>query len=181
MKLYEISLSSFYLGQGYDDDDDDEENNDTMVNWGFTWCIVWAPSGRDHLTNWFSQRCLNSYSMCSASLDFRGQSVFKEFNTHIFNLFYQYFATVGQRSSGVQCDISPPWYLGIIVNILWVEKYLCTTILDEFHLFFIFEKSQTVIFQQCRTVWHAVFSWLSYFWTGKPGRWHSMFLVIVLT
>ena len=36
IKLYEISLSSFYLGQGYDDDDDDEENNDTMVNWGFT-------------------------------------------------------------------------------------------------------------------------------------------------
>ena len=29
------------------------------------------------------------------SLDFRGQSVFKEFNTHIFNLFYQYFATFG--------------------------------------------------------------------------------------
>ena len=89
--------------------------------------------------------------------------------------------TVWQRSSTVQCDIGPSWYLGIIVNILWVEKYLCTTILDEFHLFFIFEKSQTVIFQQCRTVWHAVFSWLSYYWTRKPGRWHGMFLVIVLT
>ena len=89
--------------------------------------------------------------------------------------------TVGQRSSTVQCDIVPPWYLGIIVSILMVEKHLSKTILDKFHLFFIFEKSQTIIFQQCRTVWHTVFSWLSYYWTRKPGRWQGMFLVIVLT
>ena len=89
--------------------------------------------------------------------------------------------TVGQRSSTVQCDIVPPWYLGIIVSILIVEKHLSKTILDKFHLFFIFEKSQTVIFQSGRTVWHAAFFWLSYFWTKKPGRWHRMFFVIVLT
>ena len=29
--------------------------------------------------------------------------------------------TVGQRSSTVQCDIVPPWYLGIILSILIVQ------------------------------------------------------------
>ena len=89
--------------------------------------------------------------------------------------------TVGQRSSTVQCDIVPPWYLGIIVSILMVEKHLSKTFLDKFYLFFIFEKSKTVIFQSGRTVWHAAVFWLSYFWTKKPGRWHDMFFVIVLT
>jgi len=32
--------------------------------------------------------------------------------------------TVGQRSSTVQCDIVPPWYLGIILSILILEKHL---------------------------------------------------------
>ena len=51
----------------------------------------------------------------------------------------------------VQCDKGPvpysvtPWYLGIIVNILWVENTFAK--LDEFYLSFIFEKFKTVIFQ----------------------------------
>ena len=54
--------------------------------------------------------------------------------------------TVGQRSSTVQCDIVPPWYLGIIVSILMVEKHLSKTILDKFHLFFYLWKVQNGVF-----------------------------------
>ena len=88
--------------------------------------------------------------------------------------------TVWQRSSIVQCDIGPPWYFGIIINIFWVEKYFCTTILDEFHLFFIFERSQTVVFLVRPHSVTCCFFWLSYFCTIKPGRWHGMAFVIVL-
>ena len=54
--------------------------------------------------------------------------------------------TVGQRSSTVQCDIVPPWYLGIIVSILIVEKHLSKTILDKFHLFFYLWKVPNGVF-----------------------------------
>ena len=89
--------------------------------------------------------------------------------------------TVGQRSSTVQCEIVPPWYLGIIVSILMVEKHISKTILDKFHLFLSLKSPKRCFSIRVRTVWHAAFFWLSYFWTKKPGRWHGMFFVIVLT
>ena len=89
--------------------------------------------------------------------------------------------TVGQRSSTVQSDIVPPWYLGIIVRLLIVEKRFSKTILDKFHLFFYLWKVPNGNFSIRPYSVTCRFFWLSYFWTKKPGRWHGMFFVIVLT
>ena len=86
--------------------------------------------------------------------------------------------TVGQRSSTVQCDIVPPWYLGIIVSILIVEKHLSKIILDKFHLFFIFEKSQTVIFSKAVQCDMSFFSGFPTFEQESVGGGTACFLLL---
>ena len=106
-----------------------------------------------------------------------------------FMMWLHHHIITSKTATAVQCDkdlvpyscIGPPWYLGIIVNIILVEKQLCKSILDKFHIFFYLLKVPNSNFSVRPYSVTCRFFWLSYFWTRKPGMWPDMFFVIVLT
>ena len=86
--------------------------------------------------------------------------------------------TVGQRSSTVQCDIVPPWYLGIIVSIFIVEKRLRKTILDKFHLFLSLKSPKRCFFNKVVQCDMPLFSGFPTFGQKSLGGGTACFLLL---